>query len=332
MPRQAEPFSHADLQEAMLKTIQKLNAWCNEARIAKNNSHSKTSHSIDDDDTDVEASVLNFAVSDGVSIVCTRYINSSTLEPASLYFSSGSRFECDQLGHYRMVKESAKREDIIVIASEPLTFEEAEWREVPRNSMVVITARMNVLIIPIVDGNSKSSVIPVKPEKMPEEQPIIAEDTAAVVNLTAVAEHDIKGESAHYITGLKDVKRLPEAIFINAERRYQSHLRSRASSNDSNHLEGGYSMTPSMSSYPYSSFIPSSPSSASSASIDLSHLNEEMAAVMDESGKGGRFYSNRRESDDQQFRMDDCGSGDESEIEEDYRIYPAKPTLQQIRF
>ena len=105
-PRQAEPFSHAELQEAMLKTIRKLNVWCNEARIANHI----------DDSVNVEASMLNFAVSDGASIVCTLDVNSSTLEPVSLYFSSGSKFECDQPGHYRMVKESAKREDIVVSA------------------------------------------------------------------------------------------------------------------------------------------------------------------------------------------------------------------------
>lgn len=58
-----------------------------------------------------------------------------------------------------------KRESIIMIASEPLTFERNEWMEVKTNTMVVITPKvslgvahhfgtynqMNLLQIPIID-------------------------------------------------------------------------------------------------------------------------------------------------------------------------------------
>ncbi|KAF9368978.1 hypothetical protein CPB97_004031, partial [Podila verticillata] len=53
-------------------------------------------------------------------------------------------------GHYRMIKAD-KREDIVVIASEPLTFEKADWLTIPTNSVVVITSKMNVLMYPIMD-------------------------------------------------------------------------------------------------------------------------------------------------------------------------------------
>jgi len=49
-----------------------------------------------------------------------------------------------------MSKED-KRENIIMIASEPLTFEKADWMEVKTNNMVIITNKMNVLQIPIID-------------------------------------------------------------------------------------------------------------------------------------------------------------------------------------
>jgi glutamine amidotransferase len=130
-PLQAEPFCHSVLKEAMLKTIAKLNAWGKEAGIT-------------------EASMMNFAVTDGVSVVCSRYISSRTLEAASLYFSSGTRFESYKPGHYRMIKAD-KREDIVVIASEPLTFEKADWLTIPTNTLVVITSKLNVLMYPIVD-------------------------------------------------------------------------------------------------------------------------------------------------------------------------------------
>lgn len=115
----------------MLKTIQKINEWEKEAGVD-------------------ESSLMNFAVTDGVSIVCSRYINSKHLEAASLYFSSGTRFESYEPGRYRMVKAD-KREDIVVIASEPLTFEKADWLTIPTNSLVVITSKLNVLMYPIID-------------------------------------------------------------------------------------------------------------------------------------------------------------------------------------
>ncbi|KAG0228959.1 nucleophile aminohydrolase [Mortierella sp. GBAus27b] len=130
-PLQAEPFCHSVLKEAMLKTIAKMNEWGKAAGIT-------------------EASMMNFAVTDGVSVVCSRYISSKTLEAASLYFSSGTRFESYKPGHYRMIKAD-KREDIVVIASEPLTFEKADWLTIPTNNLVVITSKLNVLMYPIVD-------------------------------------------------------------------------------------------------------------------------------------------------------------------------------------
>lgn len=55
-------------------------------------------------------------MTDGDSVVCVRYISSKTEEAASLYFSSGTRFECYRPGHYRMIKAD-RREDMVVIAS-----------------------------------------------------------------------------------------------------------------------------------------------------------------------------------------------------------------------
>jgi glutamine amidotransferase len=44
-----------------------------------------------------------------------------------------------------------KRENIVMIASEPLTFERSDWMEVKTNTMLVVTPKMNILQIPIVD-------------------------------------------------------------------------------------------------------------------------------------------------------------------------------------
>ncbi|KAI8063552.1 nucleophile aminohydrolase [Gongronella butleri] len=127
----AARFHHQELKEAMIKTIAQLNAWAEELDIT-------------------EPSLLNFAVTDGASVVCVRYISSKTDEAASLYFSSGTRFECYRPGHYRMIKAD-RREDMVVIASEPLTFEKADWLTIPTNNLMVITPKMNVLLQPIKD-------------------------------------------------------------------------------------------------------------------------------------------------------------------------------------
>ena len=53
-----------------MKTIACINEWSRAAGIR-------------------DVHLLNFAVSDGRCIVCSRYVNSTSLEPASLFFSSG---------------------------------------------------------------------------------------------------------------------------------------------------------------------------------------------------------------------------------------------------
>jgi glutamine amidotransferase len=129
-----QQFTSRELKDAMLKTIALLNQWAIEAGVS-------------------EPSFLNFAVTDGRTAICTRYINHKTKEAASLYFSSGSRFEMYKPGHYRMVKAD-KREDMVVIASEPLTFEKTDWLPIPSNTVAVVTANMNVLLYPVQDAYS----------------------------------------------------------------------------------------------------------------------------------------------------------------------------------
>jgi len=130
-PLQTEPFCYKELRDAMLATINDFNTWAHEAGIR-------------------EPSLMNFCVTDGQSIICTRYVSSKHDQAASLYFSSGTSFYEHSPGTYRMVKTD-KREKIIVVASEPLTFEKADWMEIPTNTLVCITPKMNVLQLPIVD-------------------------------------------------------------------------------------------------------------------------------------------------------------------------------------
>jgi glutamine amidotransferase len=92
--------------------------------------------------TQTGPSLLNYVVTDGHTVVATRYISSRTMEASSLFFSSGTSFdEYQDGGLYRMTKAD-KRENIIMIASEPLTFERSDWMEVKTNTMLVITPKV----------------------------------------------------------------------------------------------------------------------------------------------------------------------------------------------
>lgn len=152
----SEGFGQVLLRRVMMKTIAKINEFIRE--IPKK--HAGVSG--------VETrSLLNFAVSDGHTVVCTRYISSKTDEPASLYFSSGTQWkEGKEKGHFKMERHD-KGADIVLVASEPITFDRREypfslyiyilakiykdnWVSVPTNSVVTIH-KQTVLLHPILD-------------------------------------------------------------------------------------------------------------------------------------------------------------------------------------
>ena len=104
-------FGHTVLRKAMLQTIKLINAFVD-----------ATPSELRDEMVD-KRSLLNFAVSDGHSVVCTRYVSSTTDEAASLYFSSGTSWKQGEgPGQYKMERRD-KGADIVLVASEPLTFE-----------------------------------------------------------------------------------------------------------------------------------------------------------------------------------------------------------------
>ncbi|WVR05261.1 hypothetical protein IAU60_002273 [Kwoniella sp. DSM 27419] len=128
----ARSFTHVELRDAMRETIRFINKLSRDAGVTG-------------------PSLMNFVVTDGETVVATRYISSLTSEASSLFFSSGTSFdEYQDGGLYRMTKAD-KRENIIMISSEPLTFERSDWMEVKTNTMIVITPKMNLLQIPIID-------------------------------------------------------------------------------------------------------------------------------------------------------------------------------------
>lgn len=116
-------FGHSVLRKAILKTIERINGFIRDV-VGEENMGNEDSRSL-----------LNFAVTDGESVVCTRYVSSTTDEAASLFFSSGTSWKQlkgdhssdggkseDEDRNYVMERRD-KGSDIVLVASEPLTFE-----------------------------------------------------------------------------------------------------------------------------------------------------------------------------------------------------------------
>lgn len=129
-------FTHTVLRDALLRTIELIKNW--QVELTQ------------------EPSLMNFAVTDGDSVVVSRYITSKTDEAASLHFSTGSRFFEYEPGLFKMERLN-RSQDVIFVASEPLTFERGDWTCVPTNTVVSITKSNTVLLHPIKDEfyNSK---------------------------------------------------------------------------------------------------------------------------------------------------------------------------------
>jgi len=149
-------IGHVVMRKALLRTIERINEFTGEV---------KREHREEE-----VVSLLNFAVTDGHDVICCRYVSSKTDEAASLFFSSGTSWAApkdgDRKGDYRMERRD-KGANIVLIASEPLTFERGmlvgdkflgladtstdNWVTVPTNSTVTIH-KQTVLIHPILDS------------------------------------------------------------------------------------------------------------------------------------------------------------------------------------
>jgi glutamine amidotransferase len=119
-------FGQAALRRAMLDTLNKINSIT--ADIEKDGSG---------DDT---RSLMNFAVTDGYTVVCTRYVNSRQDEAASLFWSSGTSWrevgeKADGKKDYKMERKD-KGADIVLVASEPLTFDRGKF---DRRCLTILT-------------------------------------------------------------------------------------------------------------------------------------------------------------------------------------------------
>jgi predicted glutamine amidotransferase len=76
---------------------------------------------------------LNLSVYDGSTIICTRYINDINDSPPSLYYSKNIQFQ-------------NKNNSNIVISSEPVNNNYADWNLIPKNSLLILTKNNNIIL------------------------------------------------------------------------------------------------------------------------------------------------------------------------------------------
>lgn len=109
-----------DLRAALVETIKQLSEWTSEAGIH-------------------EASFYNFAVTDGRSIVVSRYCSAEGINGASLYYSRGLGFGCSLEGVCDMSAVGPDEEaSAVIVASERLTDYDEDWDKVADNHTVTV--------------------------------------------------------------------------------------------------------------------------------------------------------------------------------------------------
>ena len=122
-------FSADELEAAMISTINKLTSWCEEARIDL-------------------PSIFNFAVTDGETVIATRFSSKPEQHSESLYYAAGTKFTCRDDGVCLMDSSGDSRK-ALVIASEPLTDYREYWEPVPLNHLLKVTKNLEIDIVPI---------------------------------------------------------------------------------------------------------------------------------------------------------------------------------------
>lgn len=106
-----------EMGQALIETVHQLERWTAETKGAA-------------------PSYYNFAVTDGRSVAAIRYVSDPAMEPASLYYSAGGKYQCFQ-GECQFVDCQAC-ERSVVIASERLNENDRDWIRVAPNHVLTV--------------------------------------------------------------------------------------------------------------------------------------------------------------------------------------------------
>ncbi len=96
-----------------------------------------------------ETTYLNVVLTDGFSMLASRYISDPTQPCPTLYYSAGSKYqERDGVCHMIPPIEDEGNEAVLIV-SEKLTNYKAEWHEIPVNHLLLLKQDLSLLIQPI---------------------------------------------------------------------------------------------------------------------------------------------------------------------------------------
>jgi len=95
-------------------------------------------------------SYYNFALTDGRCVVALRYVSEPALEPISLYFAAGFRYEGSAGGGRLVPAAGAGR--ALFVASEPFTTGREGWTRVPPNHVLTAGPDLEVSVALVAPG------------------------------------------------------------------------------------------------------------------------------------------------------------------------------------
>ena len=121
-------YTPSDLCNALAETIETIQTLCRKSDIS-------------------DPCRLNFGLTDGRTVIATKFVTDPGEQPHTLYVAEGERFE-NQDGVYVMTAAKDLPEAII-IASEPVTIERSYWKPVPVNHCVMVTPEFQITTSPL---------------------------------------------------------------------------------------------------------------------------------------------------------------------------------------
>jgi glutamine amidotransferase len=97
--------------------------------------------------TDNEVSTFNMMITDGYRIFGTRYSSNPEKETRTLYYSTGSKFEC-QDGFSTMAQDESGDQAVLIV-SEKLNHHREEWTPIPPNHFIAVDSDMEISLLPL---------------------------------------------------------------------------------------------------------------------------------------------------------------------------------------
>lgn len=96
-----------------------------------------------------EPTYLNSVLTNGLSLVATRYSTEPEKYCSSLHYSAGSQYEYHN-GTCHMHPSEHGQNEAILIASEKLNNSSAEWNDIPVNNALIVRQDLSLTTIPLV--------------------------------------------------------------------------------------------------------------------------------------------------------------------------------------